>query len=68
VMSLGLALLLAYSRLLGMGHLWRGVLGDGYERIVKNAIEEGAELLGYTVILVASLGYLGRRLQRLRRR
>lgn len=65
VMTIGLALLLAYSRLLGMGALWQGLMEDGYTRVVKNAVEESAELLGYTLILVASIGYVGSRIRRL---
>jgi hypothetical protein len=61
VMTIGLALLLAYSRLLGMGLLWKEMLDEGYVRTVKNAVEESAELLGYALILVASVGYVGRR-------
>ena len=68
VMIIGLAVLLAYSRLLGMGLLWQGLLDDGYLRLFKNAIEEGTELLGYVVILVASLGYVTARLRHLGRR
>ena len=67
VMTIGLALLLAYSRLLGMGFLWEEILDDGYVRAVKNAVEESAELLGYALILVASIGYVGSRTLRLRR-
>lgn len=68
VMTIGLALLLAYSRLLGKGALWQDLLEDGYVRVVKNAVEESAELLGDTLILIAGLGYVGNRLRRLRRR
>jgi hypothetical protein len=68
VMTIGLALLLAYSRLLGKGALWQGLMDDGYVRVVKNAVEESAELLGDTLILIAGVGYVGSRLRRLRRR
>lgn len=61
IMTIGLALLLAYSRLLGVGFLWKEILDDGYVRTVKNAVEESAELLGYALILVASIGYVGSR-------
>ncbi|MBK0010773.1 hypothetical protein [Stenotrophomonas sp. S41] len=46
----GLAVLLIYSRLMGMQDIWIDLLQDGYVRSVKNAIEETTELLGYTVI------------------
>ncbi len=65
MLMVGLVLLLVYSRLLGMSALWQGLLGDGYLRVLKNAIEESTELLGYVLILIASLNYLRGRLARL---
>jgi hypothetical protein len=67
VMTIGLALLLAYSRLIGMGLIWKELLDDGYVRAVKNAVEESAELLGYALIVVASIGYVASRTLRLGR-
>ena len=67
LMLLGLAVLLCYSRLFGMTGHWTAVLGDGYVRTVKNAVEETTELLGYTFILAASVHYLVHRLRALRR-
>ncbi|GGK25280.1 hypothetical protein [Aliivibrio fischeri] len=46
VLCLGLAILLVFSRLFGMGDMWQQVMGDGYE------------LLGYTVIFYASINYV----------
>jgi hypothetical protein len=43
------------------------MLDDHYVRVVKNAVEESAELLGYALILVASIGYVGSRRLRLGR-
>lgn len=63
VMLVGLVVLLVYSRLLGMGPLWNGLLGEQYLRVFKNAIEETTELLGYTFILAASLGYAAQRIR-----
>lgn len=63
VMTIGLVLLLFYSRLIGMTSLWTGLLGDQYIRVFKNTIEETTELLGYTFILAASLGYLAQRVR-----
>lgn len=31
---------------------------DGYNRVVKNMVEEGCELLGYGLCLLAALSYL----------
>lgn len=61
LLTLGLVLLLVYSRLLGMGSLWHGLLGEQYIRPLKNAIEEGSELLGYVFIAAAGLSYAIRR-------
>lgn len=56
--TMGLVLLLFYSRLFGMTALWQGLLGDAYIRVFKNAVEECTELLGYTFILAGSLSYV----------
>jgi len=63
VMLLGLVILLCFSRLFGMTEIWTTVLGEGYVRTAKNAIEETGELLGYTFILAASLRYLAQRVR-----
>ncbi len=63
VMTIGLVLLLVYSRLIGMTSLWSGLLGDQYIRVFKNTIEETTELLGYTFILAASVGYVAQRVR-----
>lgn len=63
MMLLGLAVLLGFSRLFGMTEIWTAVLGDGYVRTAKNAIEETGELLGYGFILAASLRYLTQRVR-----
>ncbi|WP_406625316.1 hypothetical protein [Acidovorax sp. SDU_ACID1] len=61
-MLTGLVVVLVYSRLLGMGLLWQGLLDAQYMKLFKNAIEESAELLGYVLILAASMTYVGGRL------
>lgn len=53
----GLMCVLIVSRVFGMQVLWEHILQEGYLRIVKNAVEEGTELFGYTLIFIASLGY-----------
>lgn len=58
LMLVAVAILLFYSRLMGMTGLWQNLMTDGYVRIVKNAVEESAELLGYSLILAASVRYL----------
>ncbi|MBV4367477.1 hypothetical protein ACMGGR_20795 [Erwinia sp. BNK-24-b] len=58
MMSAGLLTILVFSRLFGMGVLWRHLMLDGYNHTVKNMVEEGCELLGYSLCLLASLSYL----------
>src|SRR5690606_41880237 len=40
VMTIGLVLLLVYSRLFGMTTLWHGLLAENYVRVFKNARSE----------------------------
>lgn len=63
LMLVAVAILLFYSRLMGMTAIWKDLMGDEYLRVIKNAIEEAGELLGYSLIFTASATYL---LQRLR--
>ncbi|TDO99368.1 hypothetical protein [Marinomonas balearica] len=54
LMSAGLVIVLAFSRLMGRGKLWQALMDDSYMRAVKNLVEEGTELLGYTIIVLAA--------------
>lgn len=54
---LGMALLLVFSRLYGMGDLWESAMGVHFVRDVKDLAEEGTELLAYSVICLSSIGY-----------
>ena len=47
-----------FSRLVGQKILWETLMGDGYMRVVKNAVEEGTELLGYALIFIGMMVYL----------
>ena len=47
---IGLLIVLAYSRLFGMAELWQAVMGDNFNRTVKNVVEEGSELWGYALV------------------
>ncbi len=67
VMTIGLVLLLIYSRLFGMTALWEGLLADRYVRVVKNAAEECTELLGYTLVMASALTYAAQRLRERRK-
>ena len=55
---IGLLIVLAYSRLFGMGELWHAIMGDNYIRLVKNVVEEGTELWGYALVAWGALNYL----------
>lgn len=57
-LCLGMALLLVFSRLFGMGHFWEGILGSNYDRTVKRVAEEGLEVLAYIVLFYSAVGYL----------
>ena len=44
-----------FSRLFGSKHLWKTALQDDYLKIAKTIAEESTELLGYTLILYATI-------------
>ena len=46
-----------FSRLFGKTALWEVIMEEKYFRSVKNAAEEGVELLGYGLLLVAAVEY-----------
>ena len=54
----GFLVLFVFSRLFGRESFWQAVMGEGYMRVVKNIAEEGTELLGYGLILIAALELL----------
>jgi len=53
--SIGLLVVLVFSRTFGTGYLWREVMGDNYEWMYKSIIQEGLELLGYMLISYGSV-------------
>jgi hypothetical protein len=55
-LSTGLGILV-FSRVFGMGSLWHAILGDGYARLAKTTVEEGVELLTYSMWLAGSIDY-----------
>lgn len=57
-----------FSRLYGRQSFWRAVLEDEYVRVFKDAAEEVVELLGYSLILFATIELLllARRIYRAR--
>ncbi|MFG1174647.1 hypothetical protein AAFN90_13850 [Erwiniaceae bacterium CAU 1747] len=58
MMMAGMLTILVFSRLFGMHELWQHLMPEYYHRTVKNMAEEGSELLGYTLCLFATWGYL----------
>ncbi len=56
-MSIGVMIVLVYSRAMGMGKLWKLIMGDNFIRVVKNVVEEGTELFGYSIIFLAAVEY-----------
>lgn len=57
MMSAGLLVILVFSRLFGMQDLWRTLMMAGYNHTVKNMVEEGCELLGYSLCFLATCRY-----------
>ncbi|MDO6594239.1 hypothetical protein [Neptuniibacter sp. 1_MG-2023] len=54
----GILVVLVFSRLFGRGSFWEAVMGDGYMRVVKNIAEEGTELIGYALLVIAAVEFL----------
>ena len=54
----GAVILFAYSMLVGHEPLWQAMLGDAYARIVKIAVEEFIELIGYLLWLIGTIEYV----------
>ena len=53
----GAIILFAYSMLVGHEPLWQAMLGDAYARIIKLAVEEFIELIGYLLWLIGTIEY-----------
>ncbi len=54
----GAIILFAYSMLVGHEPLWQAMLGDAYARIIKLAVEEFIELIGYLLWLIGTIEYV----------
>ena len=50
-------ILFAFVRLVGHEPLWQAILGEDYRRIVKLAVEEFIELIGYLLWLIGTIEY-----------
>ncbi|MGJ8515909.1 hypothetical protein [Carnimonas bestiolae] len=55
-----------FSRLLGRSVMWEAALGDHYLRVVKDAVEECSESLGYLLMFFSTIEFtlLSRKLRR----
>lgn len=53
MVTIGLLIIHVFSRLYGRKKMWKALMGeDNFIRTVKDASEEGIELLGYTIIFI----------------
>lgn len=57
MMMAGMATLLVFSRLYGVGELWQTAMQTHYIRTVKDLAEEGVELLAYSLVMFAAAWY-----------
>lgn len=53
----GAVILFAFVRLVGHEPLWMSIMGDDYRRVVKLAVEEFIELIGYFLWLIGTIEY-----------
>ncbi|MEM7549852.1 MAG: hypothetical protein AAF363_09260 [Bacteroidota bacterium] len=58
LLTSGVLVTFFFSRLYGRGDFWKTVMEERYFRTVKNASEEGIELLGYSLILIGTIELL----------
>jgi hypothetical protein len=53
----GAVILFAFVRFVGHEPLWQALLGDAYQRVIKQGIEEFIELMGYFLWIIGSIEY-----------
>jgi hypothetical protein len=53
----GAVIMFAIVRLVSQEHLWMSILGGGYQPVVKLAVEEFIELIGYFLWLIGAIEY-----------
>jgi len=53
----GAIILFAFALLVGHEPLWMSILGDAYQRVIKLAIEEFIELIGYFLWMIGTIEY-----------
>lgn len=64
----GVLVTFLFSRLFGKGDFWKALMEDQYFRSVKNAAEEGTEVMGDILIFISSVEYLIFKIQQKRER
>lgn len=52
---IGMLLLAVFTRTFGTGSLWEPIMGDDYQSTYKTIIQEGLELMSYTLIAYGSV-------------
>ncbi len=58
IFLIGFLITYVFSRFFGRATFWKTLMEDGYMRMVKATAEEGTELLGYTIMLIAMIELL----------
>ena len=56
-MFAGAVIIFGFVRLVGHELLWQAILGDDYRHVVKIAVEEFIELVGYLLWLIGAIEY-----------
>jgi len=51
----GFLVTFVFSRFFGKKVFWSAVTGGDYNRWIKNAAEEGMEMIGYTFLLIGGI-------------
>jgi hypothetical protein len=59
VLLFGLVVILVFSRLMGLHYIWQAAIAGDNVRLVKNLVEEGTELFGYSLCLLAAIRLCG---------
>ncbi len=58
LMFAGAVIIFSFALLIGQDSLWRAILGENYQRVVKLAVEEFVELIGYLFLVAGSIEYV----------
>lgn len=48
---------LLFSRLVGRSSYWEAMLGEGFQRVIKNAAEEGTELFALSLLMAGAVEF-----------